>query len=106
MPFDGADFRRELTSGETRDLAMLRAGRHRIRYRWMWGKGTEVSPPRLWRHCAATALKAASCPSAGYRLAVQLPDGWSGVVEYNDAPSTTHADILALFDRAIAEVGA
>ena len=25
-----------------------------------------------------------------------------GVASYNDAPTTTHADILALFDRAIA----
>ncbi len=31
------------------------------------------------------------------------PSTWdSGFVQYNDHPATTHADIMALFDRAIA----
>jgi hypothetical protein len=35
-------------------------------------------------------------------LRMCLPDGpWFGVVEFNDHPDTTHADIMALFDRAI-----
>ncbi len=46
------------------------------------GKGGDASP-------AATALKEA------------LPDKWPTVVIFNDAADTTHADIMALFDRAI-----
>ncbi len=43
----------------------------------------------------------------GYRamrasLNAQLPAGHIRVHEFNDAPKTTHADVLALFDRAIA----
>ena len=32
-----------------------------------------------------------------------LPIGWIGIVAYNDRPDTSHADILALYDRAIAK---
>lgn len=31
-----------------------------------------------------------------------LPDGFSDVVAFNDAETTTHADVLAVIDRAIA----
>jgi len=42
--------------------------------------------------------------SAGSRNALidALPDDWNCTASYNDAPTTTHADILALFDRSIA----
>ncbi|MEL6388391.1 MAG: hypothetical protein AAFR00_13655 [Pseudomonadota bacterium] len=37
------------------------------------------------------------------KLLVQaLPGELASVVSFNDDPDTTHADILALFDRAIA----
>ncbi len=35
----------------------------------------------------------------------ELNDGlspWPGPIHFNDAPGTTHADVMALFDRAIA----
>jgi hypothetical protein len=39
-------------------------------------------------------------------LRAALPKRWSqsfsGVSDFNDAPGTTHADVMALFDRAIA----
>lgn len=35
-------------------------------------------------------------------LANALPSGRWSVSDYNDDPETTHADIMALFDRAIA----
>jgi hypothetical protein len=43
-------------------------------------------------------------------VAIELnPECW-GYIEFNDAPSTTHADVMALFDRAISrrrsEIGA
>lgn len=33
----------------------------------------------------------------------QLPDPYSTIPAYNDLPTTTHADIMALFDRAITD---
>ena len=56
---------------------------------------TEHLRGRYWRgdeNGLAEALRAA------------LPDPWSfsGVSDFNDAPETTHADVMALFDRAIA----
>jgi hypothetical protein len=32
----------------------------------------------------------------------ELPAPWAEVASFNDHPFTTHADIMALFDRAIA----
>lgn len=41
-----------------------------------------------------------------YQLRLSLPEGASNdLVEYNDRPTTTKEDILALFDRAIASIG-
>jgi hypothetical protein len=37
-------------------------------------------------------------------LVSALPPDQTSVVVFNDAPTTTHADILALYDRAIASV--
>lgn len=39
--------------------------------------------------------------AAARRLIKALPDGWHFVTEYNDATTTTHEEVLALFDRAI-----
>lgn len=63
--------------------------------------------------CAAGALKYAAGYGAGevwdspeYR-AVRggIPDTKQEIPSFNDRPSTTHADIMALFDRAIAAQG-
>lgn len=35
-----------------------------------------------------------------------LPDPFMSITEFNDHPDTTHADIMSLFDRAIAQAGA
>lgn len=35
-------------------------------------------------------------------LMAQVPAGFRSVVEFNDHPTTTHADIMAVFNRAIA----
>lgn len=39
---------------------------------------------------------------AAHTLHSVLPDGFFTVNDFNDDPNTTHADIMALFDRAIA----
>lgn len=36
-------------------------------------------------------------------LTEALPPSWWGVSVFNDAKATTHADLLAMFDRAIAK---
>ena len=45
----------------------------------------------------------------GKALALALPEGWErdtvAIVEFNDDPTTTHADVMAMFDRAIAAQG-
>lgn len=81
-----------------------------------WGK--EDYEPRAGCYCMAGAIFAAkgegfnpreetSSPEAKAIDAAldELYDGlspWRSYVEYNDDPETTHADIMALFDHAIA----
>lgn len=41
-----------------------------------------------------------------FALQHHLPNpAWDTIPGFNDAPTTTHADIMALFDRAIAAAG-
>jgi hypothetical protein len=118
MPLDSTGYalpmRRVPTEDETRDLAVLKLARHFIRYQWMWlqigGRLSDLFQAFFGGSCAETAiLRAALYRSGVTRSAVaqlgrQLPPGWHRVADYNDASTTTHADILALFDRAIAEL--
>jgi hypothetical protein len=115
MPLDATGYvpsPRVLTPDEARDLAVLKAARHRIRHRWMWCKLNDS----LWaafgmaifrRSCAMIAIMRVARGDdrfmAAHRLAAQLPSGWT-LGEWNDDPFTTHADILGLFDRAIADL--
>ena len=55
--------------------------------------------------CAYGAIQAVAHEStlredAEDAIASQVPSGY--VADFNDAPETTHADVLAAFDRAIA----
>ena len=73
--------------------------------------GNRVSPVKhnAVRWCAAGACDAtaglmnAQSNAAVNALACELYD--KSLVSYNDRPETTHADILALYDRAIAAQG-
>ncbi len=71
-----------------------------------WGKGAYEPSPGCF--CILGALFEASGRQTAYgapydAIERQLPWGnKSGIVKFNDAPETTHADIMALFDRAIA----
>jgi hypothetical protein len=77
-----------------------------------------TKPPIPGRFCAVEAAETAECGGIGFRLGrldelatyralkAALPDegGWKArgsVGAYNDYHRTTHADIMALFDRAI-----
>lgn len=84
-----------------------------------WVKGTvaayangdrcSVDSPKACRFCAYGSLLLATERDADLvRRAEQALDVAAGAtdpfeyIRINDAPSTTHADVLALFDRAIA----
>lgn len=55
------------------------------------------------RHCAVGALRPFKVASTAVReLMAVLPHERTNVPAYNDDPTTTFADILALYDRAIA----
>lgn len=86
-----------------------------------------ISSPRMWRKdgstlrtscCAVIAANRVMAKRGDWRgrrqlwraLYDALPEGWQTnegddygpiVGDYNDDPATTHADIMALFDRAI-----
>lgn len=111
MPLDSTGYlpQRVLTPDEADDLAVLKAARHRIRSRWRWWRGQgRLSFPSTY--CALTAV-AATVPANGdraqavvQRLTDNLPPGWTSVMAFNDHSTTRHSDVLALYDRAIAEL--
>ncbi|HYD06522.1 MAG TPA: hypothetical protein VEC60_12395 [Reyranella sp.] len=75
-----------------------------------WGKGSDISPAN-GRYCAAVACNDFRSPAAMFDLLFEaLPERFQqrgglirvgAVFDFNDHPTTTHADVLALFDRAI-----
>lgn len=77
-----------------------------------WGKGMAsweraYSEPAAFPLCAYGACRAANVMTyvdVGAALQQQLPEPFAtmDVAVFNDDPRTTHADIMALFDRAIA----
>jgi hypothetical protein len=106
MPFDQTNFATEIDP-EVREV--LRKAKAAISNPHSWVKFLpEVAPfDPGYSMCAVM-----SCSFAGAgrdyhatHLAVRaleraLPPGFSHVPTYNDHPDTTHADIMALFDRA------
>ena len=84
----------------------LRAAKARIDTPEKWCKGANMDGERL---CAWWTVRgfAQHINFRVYNQVVralhsQLPKGVS-VPAYNDLPTTTHADIMALYDRAIAD---
>jgi hypothetical protein len=91
----------------------LKAARGFIRLKRNWRKDGRGD---LRGCCAVVAVKRTTNSShrfqnAVYALRNALPESWEAgrerpfvlVGEFNDDPTTTHADVLALFDRAIAK---
>jgi hypothetical protein len=76
-----------------------------------WAKGSEVDTTE-GRRCAAVACNDFALAHSMFgRLQSALPSphreraaslGVAAIFDFNDDPRTTHADIMALFDRAIA----
>lgn len=101
-------------------LAGLKAMRELLSDPARWTKGTEARnakgrPVRPWWK-SATCWCLLGAPHAGarrcYRNAVQEEmalrsalGGKKAISGFNDDPTTTHADILALLDREIAAAG-
>lgn len=92
----------------------LRAARALIDAPERWTKGVFCLDGK---YCALGAALAVSIPGLPIELALSdaVPAsfhnyGWHlrivRIVRFNDAPATTHADIMALFDRAIAKAEA
>ena len=102
-------------------IEILRSARALIDAPEKWTKGTEARDAHGFRvrfespdavcFCAVGALLGAlhragndddgECVALR-RLRKALPIGFADVVSLNDHPDTTHADIMAVFDRAIA----
>jgi hypothetical protein len=96
---------------------VLRKARERIAARGGWTQrgfaldhgGNEVDVDKACRFCMLGALHAVTESQRTIndaRLALARAIGcdrgsFSPIIDFNDAPSTTHADIIALFDRAI-----
>ena len=53
------------------------------------------------RLCLAEVALAEAVPAER-----RQPSSQSTIIQFNDDPATTHADIMALFDRAISKAGA
>jgi len=76
----------------------------------MWWDGSTPSSQTISGSlCVLQTVAAASMfgydhVSACERLKARLPDGFQNIRQYNDARTTKHADVLKLFDRAIAEL--
>lgn len=69
---------------------------------WIKGASEDVIDGRQ-RYCAVGALATQESwlGEAYEALSTEVPSGWP-VYLFNDDEATTHADVLALYDRAIA----
>lgn len=69
-----------------------------------WAKAGYVKPSE-GRYCAAVACNDFQHPAEMFRAlcdSLPTPGSLGKLFSFNDSPTTTHADIIALFDRAIA----
>lgn len=98
--------------------AILVKARNRIASKWRWRKDYYATPRATnYDTCGVCSLGALGWASSGnpYHLtdggrkaeaalarAMEAMGKGTFVVEFNDRPDTTHADVLAAFDAAIA----
>lgn len=107
---------------KTTELDVLQGARELLADEAKWTKGVmarredgvqvSAEDPRATCFCAFGAISKVA-PQAPYATAFDircradkalyavLPEGFSSVEDFNDADETTHADVLALFDRAV-----
>jgi hypothetical protein len=103
MPLDGTTWE----NTQTREI--LRTVRDRIARPGAWCQRS--SGRHDGSHCIIGWLWVVAGYARGQQImtTVLLPlvtaAGWPGVADLNDARRTTHADVVALLDRAIASLG-
>jgi hypothetical protein len=107
-----------MTAQATPSLEILKGARELLSDPTRWAKGyyaytadgQQTSPvtPEAACFCVWGALDKVTGTffgpdafAAGMYLGNQLPEGWPSLANFNDAEETTHADLLALFDKAI-----
>lgn len=91
------------------ELPVLIKARAKIADEANWGKGTRINDRPRHTCCAAEAIEAvvkrSNVRMAAYdalRRAIGLGHGVTlPILEWNDAPERTHAEVLAAFDKAI-----
>lgn len=111
MPFDNPQ-------PPSRYTAPLHDAKHYIRYPNLWTKDIDFDGPRM---CLVSAVQFASelyhyddLPYLLRLLCKELPSPWrwmpmparTKLIIFNDRGSTTHADVIDMFDRAIARESA
>lgn len=91
-------------------LPLLMRARDKIADPAKWGKGGRCDGRGMDTFCAAEAIEEAYAPgwllhrSEAFRKlhqAAGLPQSSGSLVDWNDAPERTHAEVLAAFDKAI-----
>lgn len=98
MPFDAATYS---TNAET--ITLLERARHRLRKHQLWCKKKIASDNRV---CALGALEYASDDIFAIDRAVRAIHSVTGrsITHWNDDNERKHKDVLATFDRAIANL--
>ncbi len=87
--------------------ALIKARAHLLDERNWCGYGAmDISATGHVSRCAVMTVATITQPDERQlrcldALKEHLPAGFDSIADFNDEPSTTHADILALFDRAI-----
>jgi hypothetical protein len=104
MPFDG---KIELFTKTNPVADVLRRAKALIDSPEKWGKGRGLCNPKdlgMDALCALTAVSTVTNGRGHWRAAVDALERSAGKAVYlwNDRPETTHADIMAGFDKAIA----
>lgn len=99
MPFDDTSI-----AADSVILARLKEARHRIRIPQLWCKETIQTRGRRCMIGAFPTLKQNIWMDVQRLLIEHIPSRYNAIQHFNDAPETRHADVLAVFDAAIAEL--
>ncbi len=84
-------------------IADLEAARALIDTPEKWGKGVGCIPPKPPRCCVCSAVGRSRLKSESDDVYRALGfQAWDDAALWNDAPERTHAEVMELFDKAIA----
>jgi hypothetical protein len=103
MPFDSQPL--EIPPpllGDDLTLRVLRGARELLAAGWCKGAMQSGDEYSGYKYCARGAIAAVNGRAFPFAYVESFVPKDRSLPDYNDDPKTTHADILALFDRAIA----